>query len=141
MGQDWFVWVGAKGQVCRSAPSDPAGGRRNLPFGCRSTTDGNIGGLSIQSAGSTAGVMYSAVIPYARARVELVIEGKHLAANTVRFDRLKSWTFYYLLALIVATRELAGVRLAAARTLTARGAGAAPAPSKRLFHASAAGAA
>jgi O-antigen ligase len=30
-----------------------------------------------------------------------------------------SWTFYYLLALIVATRELARVRLAAARALTA----------------------
>jgi hypothetical protein len=30
-----------------------------------------------------------------------------------------SWTFYYLLALIVATRELARVRLAAARTLKA----------------------
>jgi hypothetical protein len=96
MGQDWLVWVGAKGQVCRSAPSDSAGGPRNQPFGCRSTTDGNIGGLSIQSAGSPAGVMYSAVIPYARARVEIVIEGKHVAANTVRFDRLKNWTFYYL---------------------------------------------
>ena len=40
--------------------------------------------------------MYSAVIPYARARVEIVIDGEHLPADTVRFDRLANWTFYYL---------------------------------------------
>jgi len=67
-----------------------------MPFGCRSTTDGNIAGLSVQSAGSSAGTMYSAVIPYPRARVDLVIHGKHLRAGTVRFRTLKGWTFYYL---------------------------------------------
>ncbi len=96
MGQDWFVWVDANGEVCRSAPPDEAGGSRNQPFGCRSTTDGNIGGLNIQTVSSPAGAMYSAVIPYARARVEMVIDGQHLPADTVRFDRLQNWTFYYL---------------------------------------------
>jgi hypothetical protein len=96
MGQDWFVWVAGNGEVCRSSPSDKPGGPRYQPFGCRSTTDSNIAGLGIQTASSPAGAMYSAVIPYARARVEMVIDGKHLAADTVRFDRLKNWTFYYL---------------------------------------------
>lgn len=39
-----------------------------------------------------------------------------------------NWTFYYLLALIVATRELARVRLAAARTLNAGSVFAGPVP-------------
>ena len=96
MGQDWFVWVDANGEVCRSAPPDETGGSRNQPFGCRSTTDGNIGGLNIQTSSLPVGAMYSAVIPYARARIEIVIDGQHLPADTVRFDRLQNWTFYYL---------------------------------------------
>jgi len=96
MGQDWFVWVDANGEVCRSAPPDEVGGSRNQPFGCRSTTDGNIGGLNIQTSSSPVGAMYSAVIPYARARIEIVIDGQHLPADTVRFDRLQNWTFYHL---------------------------------------------
>ena len=63
MGQGWLVWVTAKGQLCRSSPPDSGGASRSMPFGCRSTTDGNIAGLSVQSAGSSAGTMYSAVIP------------------------------------------------------------------------------
>jgi len=39
-----------------------------------------------------------------------------------------SWTFYYLLALIVATRELVRVRLAAARTLESTAATSASVP-------------
>lgn len=96
MGQGWLVWVTAKGELCRSSPPDSGGASRSMPFGCRSTTDGNIAGLSVQSAGSPAGTMYSAVIPYRRARVDLVIHGKHLPAETVRFRTLKGWTFYYL---------------------------------------------
>ena len=82
--------------MCRSAPPDETGGSRNRPFGCRSTTDWNIGGLNIQTSSSPVGAMYSAVIPYARARIEIVIDGQHLPADTVRFDRLQNWTFYYL---------------------------------------------
>jgi O-antigen ligase len=44
-----------------------------------------------------------------------------------------SWTFYYLLALIVATRELARVRLAAAVALKANPIGTDPVPSERSF--------
>jgi hypothetical protein len=96
MGQGWLVWVNANRELCRSSPPDQPGGSRPQPFGCRSTTDGNIHGLGIQSYSSAAGTMYSDVFPYPRAHVELVINGKHLPANTVRFDRLRNWTFYYL---------------------------------------------
>jgi hypothetical protein len=44
-----------------------------------------------------------------------------------------SWTFYYLLALIVATRELARVRLAAAVALSEGPVGTDPVPSGRVF--------
>jgi hypothetical protein len=96
MGQGWLVWVRPNGDVCRSAPPDKVGHARFQPFGCRSTSDGNIGGLSVQSSGSRLGTMYSAVIPYPRARVDVVIDGERLAADTVRFDRVANWTFYYL---------------------------------------------
>jgi O-antigen ligase len=52
-----------------------------------------------------------------------------------------SWTFYYLLALIVAARELARSRLAAARELKARRTDAARGPSARFSRERAAGAA
>lgn len=96
MGHGWLVWVNAAGEVCRTSRPDHAGGSRFMPFGCRSTTDGNIAGLGIQGAGSRTGTMYSAVIPYAHARVDLVIQGKHLPADTVRFRTLQDWTFYYV---------------------------------------------
>jgi hypothetical protein len=96
LGHGWQAWVRVGGELCRSEPSDSGVGHRFQPFGCRSTTDGNIGGLGMQSAGSASGTMYSAVIPYADARVDVVIGGKHLPASTVHFDRLNGWTFYYL---------------------------------------------
>jgi hypothetical protein len=43
-----------------------------------------------------------------------------------------SWTFYYLLALIVAPRELARVRLAAAHAFQNRSVSARPLPSERF---------
>src|SRR6185503_19555682 len=43
-----------------------------------------------------------------------------------------SWTFYYVLALIVATRDLVGARLISARALTTGGARADALPSERL---------
>ena len=50
----------------------------------------------MQSSGSATGTMYSAVIPYPNARVDVVIDGTHFPAATVQFDRLTGWTFYYL---------------------------------------------
>jgi hypothetical protein len=96
LGHGWEAWVRAGGDLCRSEPSDSGVGHRFQPFGCRSTTDGNIGGLGMQSASASTGTMYSAVIPYANARVDVVIGGKHYQAATVHFDRLNDWTFYYL---------------------------------------------
>ena len=52
-----------------------------------------------------------------------------------------SWTFYYLLALIVATRELARVRLAAGVALSVSPVGTDPVPSERFFPKRATGAA
>jgi hypothetical protein len=98
MGHGWSVWLRGTA-VCRSAPTDggaPQG--RYEPFGCRSVTDGNIAGMNLQSSGGPDGTMYSAVIPWDAARVDLVLGGERQSADLVRFEGLPGWTFYYLWA-------------------------------------------
>jgi hypothetical protein len=98
MGHGWSVWLRGTA-VCRSAPTDGGAPEpRYQPFGCRSVTDGNIAGINLQSSGGPEGTMYSAVIPWDAARVDLVLGGERQPANLVRFEGLPGWTFYYLWA-------------------------------------------
>jgi hypothetical protein len=96
LGHGWQAWVDAR-SVCRSETTGTGSSAETIePFGCRSTTDGNIGGVGIQSSAGPEGTMYSAVIPYAAARVEVVTGEQRRPATLVRFPELPGWTFYYL---------------------------------------------
>jgi hypothetical protein len=83
------VWITAGGDVCRRSPN-------GHESDCRSTTDGNIGGLNMQMSGSAAGSFISAVIPYRAARVDIILDGTTHPAELIRFRDLKGWTFYSL---------------------------------------------
>jgi hypothetical protein len=89
LGHGWSVWITAGGDVCRRSPS-------GNDFGCRSTTDGNIGGLNMQTSGSATESFISAVIPYRAARVDVIVDGTAHPADLIRFRGLKGWTFYSL---------------------------------------------
>jgi hypothetical protein len=89
LGHGWSVWITTGGDVCRRSPSGDE-------FDCRSTTDGNIGGLNMQMSGSAAGSFISAVIPYRAARVDIILDGTAHPADLIRFRGLKGWTFYSL---------------------------------------------
>ena len=82
MGHGWKVWL-RDDEVCRSAPGDTP-----MPFGCRSLTDGNIGGLNVQSSGSPTGVMMSGLIPYRPARLVVRHSGVELEPTLRRLDVL-----------------------------------------------------
>ena len=97
MGHGWTVWLRGTA-VCRSMTELGAPGDRFLPFGCRSTTDGNIGGINLQSAGGPEGAMYTGVLPWDTARVDIVLGGQRHTADLVQFEELPGWTVYYLWA-------------------------------------------
>ena len=90
MGHGWKVWL-RDDEVCRSAPGDTP-----MPFGCRSLTDGNIGGLNVQSSGSPTGVMMSGLIPYRPARLVVRHSGVELEPTLRRIRGHGDWTFWSL---------------------------------------------
>jgi hypothetical protein len=93
MGHGWTVWL-QDGAVCRSSPADTGPGRQQ-PFGCRSVSDGNIGGMNAQVSGSPEGTMVSAVVPYDAARVVVRAGSRAADAQLLRFRGVHGWTFYW----------------------------------------------
>jgi hypothetical protein len=96
MGHGWDVWLD-RDTVCRSEPVDAAApdGPRYQPFGCRSLTDGNIGGINVQSEISPTGSMLSGLLPQRAARIAVRLDGTTLDASLVHFRDRPGWTFWY----------------------------------------------
>lgn len=88
IGHGWKVWLRGD-EVCRSAPGDTP-----MPFGCRSLTDGNIGGLNVQPSGSSTGVMMSGLIPYRPARLVVRQNGIDVEPTLRGIRGYGDWTFW-----------------------------------------------
>lgn len=64
---------------------------------CRSTTDGNIGGLNIQTSPDQTGSFFRGIIPYNAARVALTfVDGIARDASVFRLEGRAGWTYYAL---------------------------------------------
>jgi hypothetical protein len=91
LGDGWSVWTQGT-NVCLRHP-----GSNQPPVECRSTTDGNIGGLNIQSSADETGVFIRGLIPYDAARVVLTFsDGLSRDARLFRLDGVPGWIFYAL---------------------------------------------
>jgi hypothetical protein len=97
LGGGWAVW--SKGNdVCTLEPHDdgvPASVPPNVD--CRSTTDGNIGGLGFTGRSSRTERTYHFVFPGTAARV--VVRFEDLVpreARLVRFTAVPGWTYYFV---------------------------------------------
>jgi hypothetical protein len=97
LGGGWAVWSKGK-DVCTLEPHD-AGVPASVPpnIDCRSTTDGNIGGLGFTGRSSRTERTYHFVFPGTAARV--VVRFQDLVpreARLVRFTAVPGWTYYFV---------------------------------------------
>jgi hypothetical protein len=89
LGEGWSVWL-AGTNVCVQGPAEAA-------VDCRSTSDGTVTGVDLQTSKSASSMFFRAVIPYDAARVVLTFpDSVPRDAQVYRLEGVPGWAFYAL---------------------------------------------